>query len=84
MNGKERIELSISSSYLEHWTIYDALRELFQNSFDRSKEDETTGWFKDVEPSDSGYINLQPSTYERISEVINKKEYSEIYRMEHV
>lgn len=58
MNSKERVELSISSSYLNHWTVYDALRELFQNSFDRAKEDEAAGWFKDVEPTDSGKIKL--------------------------
>lgn len=45
MKYAERIELSISNAYLEHWTIYNALRELFQNSFDRAKEDDEANWF---------------------------------------
>ena len=32
---KEKIVLPLSENYLEHWTVYDALRELYQNAFDR-------------------------------------------------
>lgn len=34
----EKIVLTLSENYLKHWTVYDALRELYQNAFDRERE----------------------------------------------
>ena len=31
-----RYELTIDPNYVQHWTIYDALREIFQNALDES------------------------------------------------
>jgi hypothetical protein len=37
---EDKIILTMSSSYVSHWTVYDALRELYQNSIDRQTEDQ--------------------------------------------
>jgi hypothetical protein len=42
---EEKIVLTISSEYLGHWTVYDALRELYQNAFDRANEDKDAKWY---------------------------------------
>jgi len=40
----EKIVLTLSVNYVSHWTIYDALRELYQNIFDRYAEDSNAEW----------------------------------------
>lgn len=37
-----KINLTISAEYVNHWSVYDALRELYQNAIDRQNEDLST------------------------------------------
>ena len=54
----EKITLSLSPNYVRHWTIYDALRELYQNVFDRAKEDESAEWFSDATIDNSASLEM--------------------------
>ena len=51
---EEKIVLTLSSEYLGHWTVYDALRELYQNVFDRQEEDENASWFSENTKNSEG------------------------------
>jgi len=54
----EKITLTISADYLKHWTAYDALRELYQNLFDREIEDESARWNSDISFKGNEYGTL--------------------------
>ncbi len=54
----EKITLTLSADYLAHWTVYDALRELYQNVFDRANEDGDTEWFSDATKNKNGDVHL--------------------------
>ncbi len=45
---KERIVLTLSSKYVKHWGIEEALRELYQNAFDRARDGDDFAWFHDT------------------------------------
>ena len=56
---EEKITLTLSADYLEHWTIYDALRELYQNVFDRAEEDSPNAkWFSGTVKSKTIQLSL--------------------------
>lgn len=50
-----KIVLTLGSNYLGHWTVYDALRELYQNIFDRENEDSNALWYSEY---DDGALTL--------------------------
>lgn len=54
----KRIELSISTKYVSHWSVQEALRELFQNAIDREQEDSNAKLVTSVEYSDDGTCDL--------------------------
>ena len=47
-----RFELSLSSNYVSHWTVVEAIRELFQNALDQETENADNKMFFDYSSSD--------------------------------
>ncbi len=58
----EKIVLSLSTNYVSHWTIHDALRELYQNVIDRSNEEGKAEWFSTTSESQNG-VELSLGNY---------------------
>lgn len=44
----DKIQLTLNQEYIAHWTVYDALRELFQNMIDCKTVDEQSDWYYNV------------------------------------
>lgn len=63
MKPKETIVLSLSENYLSHWTIFDALRELYQNSFDRKEENPECPLINEVNLENKNEIMLRIGNY---------------------
>lgn len=55
---KEIITLSLSENYLEHWNVFDALRELYQNSFDREIVEPKALLINSAEFSDNKMVHM--------------------------
>ena len=47
-----RFELSLSASYIEHWGVVEAIRELFQNALDQETENAANKMFFDYDSSE--------------------------------
>lgn len=60
---KEKIVLSLSENYLEHWTVFDALRELYQNAFDRDRTDPEAPLINTAEFTDNKMVNMEIGNY---------------------
>lgn len=52
-----RIETTLSKNYVSHWTLNEALRELYQNAIDRENQDSEAKMINDVDIVE-GKVNL--------------------------
>ena len=55
---EKRIELTLSTNYVSHWTVLDALRELYQNAIDVQNENYANTIISDV-TEDNGELCLK-------------------------
>ena len=56
---EKRIELTLSTNYVSHWTVLDALRELYQNAIDVQNENDANTIISEKYAIDNGAFVLK-------------------------